>query len=184
MRYSLVLAVMGGCISFQASAQSSSVGAPTFQSAQIEAPPSAEKQMLIDKFMQASGLQARLDSGSFLEHYAFVPELGWHQGRTDTTLFEALSGPVAALHSVYAQYRSVYQEAYASHINWEFTEEELRDIVAFLESPVGRHYLDGSWRMEAYTETNMEETTQALVEEAVALYRRKAAPPETTTPSD
>ncbi|MBW8294828.1 MAG: DUF2059 domain-containing protein [Sphingopyxis sp.] len=58
-------------------------------------------------------------------------------------------------------------------MNWEFTEEELRGIVSFLESPLGEHYLDGTWRMEAYTGTNMEETEELLVRQAVELYRTR-----------
>ncbi|SBV32250.1 protein of unknown function [uncultured Sphingopyxis sp.] len=78
-----------------------------------------------------------------------------------------------ALKSVYEEYRPQYQEAYEDHINWEFTEEELRGIVSFLDSPLGKHYLDGSWRMEAYTGTNMEETEEMLVTKAIELYRTR-----------
>jgi hypothetical protein len=147
-------------------------------------PPSAEKQQLITRFMRASGLQGRLDSGSFLERYAFIPELDWTRGRTTITFREATVGPIETLKSVYEKYRSDYQEAYEAHINWEFTEEELRQMVAFLESPVGQHYLDGTWRMEAYTNTNMEETEEALVNEAVALFRSQAASSEPENRND
>ena len=58
-------------------------------------------------------------------------------------------------------------------INDLFTEEELRGIVSFLESPLGEHYLDGTWRMEAYTGTNMEETEELLVKEAVEIYQKR-----------
>ena len=51
--------------------------------------------------------------------------------------------------------------------------EELRGIVSFLESPLGEHYLDGTWRMEAYTGTNMEETEELLVKEAVEIYQKR-----------
>lgn len=46
-------------------------------------------------------------------------------------------------------------------------------MVAFFEASVGKHYLDGSWRMEAYIGTSMEETEQALVAEAVKSYRSR-----------
>ena len=38
----------------------------------------------------------------------------------------------------------------------------------FLESSVGKHYLDGCWRMEAYTDTNTEDLEQEIVAEAQA----------------
>lgn len=184
MRYGLIIAALAGCISFQASAQDTSERTMTYPSAQNETPPSAEKQQLIKRFMRASGLQGRLDSGSFLERYAFIPELGWTQGRTTIIFREAILGPIEALKSVYEKYRPGYQEAYESHINWEFTEEELRQMVAFLESPVGQHYLDGTWRMEAYTGTNMEETEEALVSEAVAIFQNRATPSDSDDRSD
>ena len=48
------------------------------------------------------------------------------------------------------------------------TEAELAEIVAFLERPVGKHFLDGRWRMEAYTGTNTEEMEEQIVKEAMA----------------
>lgn len=147
----------------------------TYPSAQIEAPPSAEKLQLIRHFMRASGLQGRLESGTFLERYALIPELNWHEGRPTITLLDAVIGPIDTLKSVYEKYRSTYEEAFESHINWEFTDDELREMIAFLESPAGQHYLDGTWRMEAYIGTTLEETEEALVREAVSLYRSEAA---------
>jgi hypothetical protein len=127
--------------------------------------------------MTVAGIQSRLDSGSFLERYAFVPELGWHEGgaenRTETNLLDGLAGPIEALKTVYEKYRPVYQSEYQEHLNWEFTEDELRQMIAFFDSAVGKHYLDGTWRMEAYIGTNMEETEQALVAEAVRSYRSR-----------
>lgn len=146
-------------------------------SAQESSPPSAEKLVLILRFMKVSGLQSRIDTGSFLERYAFIPELGWAQGTENaprnSSVIEQWTGPIDALKAAYEKYRPQYQEAYESHINWEFTEEELRGIVSFLESPLGEHYLDGTWRMDAYTGTNMEETEELLVRQAVELYRTR-----------
>lgn len=146
-------------------------------SAKESSPPSSEKSALIRRFMKASGLQVRIDTGSFLERYAFIPELGWAQGTENaaqnSTLMERWTGPIEALKAAYEKYRPQYQEAYESHINWEFTEEELRGIVSFLESPLGEHYLDGTWRMEAYTGTNMEEAEEMLVRQAVDLYQTR-----------
>lgn len=146
-------------------------------STQETSPPSAEKLALIHRFMKASGLQHQIDTGSFLERYAFTPEVGWAQNTENAprngALIDPWTGPIDALKVAYEKYRPQYQEAYESHINWEFTEEELRGIVSFLESPLGAHYLDGSWRMKAYTGTNMEETEELLVRQAVELYQAR-----------
>ena len=68
--------------------------------------------------------------------------------------------------AAYEKRRAVYQEAYEDHLNWEFTEVELQEIVTFLEAPVGQHYLDGRWRMEAYTNKNTEDIEAEIVKEA------------------
>ena len=123
--------------------------------------------------MKASGLQARLDSGSFLARYALVRELDWHKGKSNVSVIETLTGPMDALKSTYQKYRPLYQKAYEDHLNWEFTEQELLQVSIFLESAVGQHYLDGTWRMDAYTGTNMEDTEAALVNEAVGAYQKR-----------
>ena len=139
-----------------------------------EDPPSAAKLELVKRFMRASGLQARLDSGSFLERYAFNPAINWNEGRTNINLLEAWSGPINILKTIYQEkYRPLYQDAYEQHLVQEFSEQELEEIVVFLEAPVGQHYLEGTWRMEAYTHTNMEEDEAALVEEALKAYRNQ-----------
>lgn len=71
-----------------------------------------------------------------------------------------------ALKAAYLKRRGNYQQAYEDHLNWEFTEAELQEIVAFLSKPVGQHYLEGRWRMEAYTNTNTEDMEAEIVEEA------------------
>lgn len=92
--------------------------------------------------------------------------------QSGSQLTESLTGGfearMAALKKAYAKHRSEYQQAYESHVNWEFTEEELAEIVAFLERPAGKHYLDGRWRMEAYVGTNTEELEERIVAEAQA----------------
>jgi beta-phosphoglucomutase-like phosphatase (HAD superfamily) len=40
-------------------------------SAQITDPPSASKAVLIERFLKASGVQGQIDSGAFLEKFAF-----------------------------------------------------------------------------------------------------------------
>lgn len=125
--------------------------------------------------MTSSGLQDRIDTGIFLEKYATVSEIEWGSNTENASenepFLQQLEGTTNALKSVYEKYRPQYQEAYEDHINWEFTEEELREIVNFLESPLGTHYLEGSWRMEAYTGTTMEETEALIVRQAVDLYK-------------
>lgn len=146
-------------------------------SAQIESPATEEKLKLIRRYMRVVGIQDQLDSGSFLERYAFLPELGWHEDcshdHTKSNLLDSFTGPTVALRAVYERFRPEYQNEYEQHLNWEFTEDELRQMIAFFESSVGQHYLDGSWRMEAYVGTNMEETEKAIVAEAVQAYRSR-----------
>ena len=40
--------------------------------------------------------------------------------------------------------------------------------MAFLERPVGKHFLDGRWRMEAYVGTGTEEMEEQIVKDAMA----------------
>jgi hypothetical protein len=102
-----------------------------------------------------------------------MPTEGGAEKRSESYLYEIVTGPTEALRTVYEKYRPIYQSEYEQHLNWEFTEDELRQMIAFFESSVGQHYLDGTWRMEAYIGTNMEETEQALVAEAVEAYRSR-----------
>ena len=177
MKRLICIALLALSHNSSANAEPRSSQAMIAPSAQELSPPSPEKLVLIHRFMKASGLQGRIDTGSFLERYAFIPELGWAQGTENAPRnsppIEQWTGPIDALKAAYEKYRPQYQEAYESHINWEFTEEELRGIVSFLESPLGEHYLDGTWRMEAYTGTNMEETEELLVKEAVEIYQKR-----------
>ncbi len=132
--------------------------------AQVDEAPSATKLQLIRRFLVLNGTQAEIDSGSFLDRYGLSvrfegPEEGW-------TFFDRLSKPIEALRRAYEPHRPEYQEAFESHVNWEFTEDELTEIVAFLETPTGRHFLDGRWRMGAYTDTFMEEVTEQIILQA------------------
>jgi hypothetical protein len=143
-------------------------------SAQVEKPASLAKLALIRRFMKAIGLQDKLDTGSFLERYA-VPGGPMSTISSGQTLSETLSGSfekgMTALRDAYAPHRAEYQKAYEDHLNWEFTETELTEIVGFLERPVGQHYLDGRWRMEAYVATNTEDLEARIVAEAQANLR-------------
>ena len=140
--------------------------------AQISEPPSATKLRLIKRYLELLGVQRQIDGGSFLERYALpggpmwqVPSAKGAAAKPETLLggFEAR---MTALKAAYAKYRTAYQAAYENHVNWEFTEQELTDIVGFLERPVGKHFLDGRWRMEAYVGTDTEEMEERIVKEA------------------
>lgn len=139
--------------------------------AQIDAPPSASKLDLIRRFLRAIGRQDELDTGSFLERHAMPGGAMWHapaDGRLAESVIDGFTRRRAALLAAYERHRADYQQEYESHVNWEFTEEELREIVGFLERPVGRHFLHGRWRMDAYVGTNTEEMEERIVSEAMA----------------
>ncbi|MGP7795927.1 hypothetical protein [Sphingomonas sp. CLY1604] len=142
-----------------------------YPAAGIEKPASANKRSLIKRFLRAIGLQEKLDSGSFLDRYAMPGGVLWRtesKNQVNENFVGGVRGRLSALRSAYDKHRAFYQQAYEDHVNWEFTEQELATIVAFLESPSGRHYLDGRWRMEAYTGTNTEDVEEAIVTEAQA----------------
>lgn len=144
-------------------------------SAQISAPPSAAKLKLIRQFLQLIGLQAQLDTGSFLERYALPGGPMW-AAAPEATFKESFADGFRvrfdALKAAYIKRRTAYQQAYEDHLNWEFTEAELQEIVAFLGKPVGQHYLDGRWRMEAYSNTNTEDIEAEIVKEAVTSLKK------------
>lgn len=144
---------------------SASVIAPA---AQIEAPPSRKKLALIRRFLVAIGRQKQLDTGAFLERYAIPSGPMWQlkSGPVTENMKDGFEKRRSALIKAYERHRSAYQQAYEHHVNWEFTEEELTQIVDFLERPVGQHYLDGRWRMETYVGTDTEELEQQIVAEA------------------
>ncbi|WP_312487290.1 hypothetical protein [Sphingomonas sp.] len=145
----------------------------TYLAAQIEAPASASKLALIKRFLRAIGRQQQLDSGSFLERYAIPGGAMWPIEPGTQLKEDWLSGferRMSALKTAYAKRKTFYQQAYKDHVNWEFTEQELTEIVTFLESSAGRHYIDGRWRMEAYTDSNTEDVEQAIVAEALASF--------------
>jgi hypothetical protein len=135
-------------------------------SAMDEISPSPAKRALIHRFLVANGSQAKIDSGTFLDHLAFpggpltglLPE--------QVSLQEFFTGPMGALKQAYESHRDIWQEEYESHVDAMFGEEELLQVVDFLESPSGRLYLDASWRMDAYIETNTEAVVEHIVAEA------------------
>ncbi len=148
--------------------------APTIQSlapsAQIDEAPSPSKLLLIRRFLRAIGRQDQLDTGSFLERYAVPGGPMWpvsNGAALSENLLDGIKKRMAALTKAYAIHQGEYQQAYEDHINWEFTEAELAEIVNFLERPVGKHFLDGRWRMEAYVGTDTEESDEKIIKEAM-----------------
>lgn len=136
-------------------------------SAQIEEPPSAYKVDLIRRFLVASGIQHQIDTGKFVTRFG-IPDghVFTYAVERGATFGEAVDASFAVLTSAYEKHRHIWQEEYESHINWEFTESELAQIVAFIEAPVGQHFLDGRWRMDAYIGTNTEDLVEQIVDEA------------------
>ena len=144
-------------------------------SAQIEQAPSPSKLQLIKRFMRAIGLQDQLDTGSFLERYTIPGGPMWKVASGEALTEDLASGfkvRFEALKTAYEKRRPFYQKAYEEHLNWEFTETELSAIVTFLEKPVGQHYLDGRWRMEAYTNTNTEDIEAEILKEAIGALQK------------
>jgi hypothetical protein len=139
-------------------------------SAEIHEPPSPSKLALIRRFLCAAEIQHRIDTGNFLDRFAMPggPVLASAALGDADTLREAVDASLAALRAAYETRRHIWQEEYESHVNWEFTEEELKEIVAFLEKPVGAHFLEGRWRMDAYIGSNVEELVDEIVAEAEA----------------
>ena len=151
-----------------------------------EEPPSAEKLALIREFMRVAGIQSRIDSGNSLERFAMVDQLGWQDPDEEVSILDAVFNRkrVEALKSVYERYKSIYQEEIESHLNWEFTQAELREMVEFFGSPTGQHYFGGTWRMNAYTNTNLEEIEEQIVLEAVQLHNAGSVDPRPDAPGN
>lgn len=146
-------------------------------SAMIAEPPSPAKLGLIRRFLVANGTQAEIDSGSFLQRYAMPGSELFRIAASasgEVTFREAFELPMNALLKAYEQHRATWQDEYETHLNWEFNEEELSSIVSFLESPAGKHFLEGSWRMNAYINTNTEDLIEQIIAEAEANLRNRA----------
>ena len=155
-------------------------------SAMNEEPPSAKKLELIREFMRVTGIQNHVDSGSSLEKFARVDELGWEDSNEHMSLADVILNRrrVETLKTVYEKYRPIYQGEIEGHLNWEFTEVELQEMVDFFGSPTGQHYFDGVWRMKAYTGTNLEDIEQQLVSEAVELHNTGSSDPNPNARDD
>ncbi|MFZ3004878.1 MAG: hypothetical protein WA047_01795 [Phenylobacterium sp.] len=128
----------------------------------IDEAPSPAKLDLIRRFLRANGIQREIDTGSFLQRFVMTPAFS----ETTATVGQAIE----ALKGAYERHRAQWQEEYERHANWEFTEHELGTIVAFLEGPVGQHFLEGGWRMKAYVGSTLEAVADAIIREAAASF--------------
>lgn len=136
--------------------------------AREEAPPSPAKLALIREFLKLTGKQAQIDNASWLKRHAAPGGVLWPTAPVTQSLREELDMCSAAIDQAYAPRRPIYQQEYEDHLNFEFTEGELAEIVAFLRQPAGQHYLDGQWRMNAYVGSNTEDLDEATLDEAIA----------------
>ena len=137
----------------------------------VEEPPGAQKLALIRRYLIASKLQAKIDSGSFLHRLAMPGSPLWATaagGSGELTFGKMQKNAIKALMAAYEKRRTTWQEEYERHVNCEFNEEELLMIVEFLESAAGEHFLEGQWHIEAYTSTNTEDLVDQIYAEAIA----------------
>jgi hypothetical protein len=146
----------------------------------IEEPASPEKLALIRRFLVANGTQSEIDNGSFLQRFA-LPGSALSsvaaEALGEITYGQAFELPMNALLAAFQIYRATWQEEYESHVNWEFSEDELLLIVGFLESSAGEHFLEGRWRMGAYVGTNTEHLLERILADAEAALRSKGSSP-------
>jgi hypothetical protein len=140
----------------------------------IPEPPSASKLALIREFLRLNGTQAEIDTGSFLDRHSAALRAELAVGKPEITYGEFLMAPTAALRTAYGKHRQVWQEEYEAHVNWEFTEPELEELVAFMAGATGQKFLESRWRMKAYVGSN----TEDLVDEIVADARGLLSPEE------
>ena len=132
-------------------------------------PPSPSKAKLIGEFLRLTGIQAKIDEGGFFDRCCGPGGLVFAALPPDTLYGDASKIARAAVRTAYAPHRSTWQSEYEQHVNWEFEEAELGEIVSFLASPAGEHYREGMWRMNAYIGTNTEHLSEEIVREACVL---------------
>jgi hypothetical protein len=137
-------------------------------SAMKTAPPSPSKAQLIRDFLRLSGLQRDIDEGRVLDSWPGAGAAVYAALPRDIAFGDSFAAATGALRSAYEPHRHVWQEAYERHVNWEFEEDELKAIVAFLESPAGQHLREATWRMNAYIRTNTEPLVEQITKEAIA----------------
>ena len=133
------------------------------------ASPSAAKAQLIRDFLRLTGIQRKIDDGGFFDKFCIPGGAVFMALPGDVLYGEAFTVAKAAISAAYEEHRSVWQDEYDSHVNWEFDEGELGEIVAFLSSPAGKHYQEGLWRMGAYIGTNTEHLIDEILQKACAI---------------
>jgi hypothetical protein len=138
-------------------------------SAMNTAPPSPSKAQLVRDFLRLSGLQRDIDEGRVLDAWPGAGAAVYAALPRDIAFGEFVPAATEALRSAYEPHRHVWQEEYERHVNWEFEEDELKAIVAFLGSAPGQHLRDATWRMNAYIRTNTEHLLEQIIKDAVAL---------------
>ena len=144
-----------------------------FPAAQEEGEPSSSKIDLINRYLDATGWTARIEGVGIFERFTLPssdnPLFAAAMERNEAESLPAtLDRMTAAVERHYAPHREDFRNLYVSHVHWEYEEAELRQIVEFLESPAGRHYRDGNWRMEAYNDTNTEDDVAEIIAAAAA----------------
>ncbi len=138
-------------------------------------PINPEKLKLIHAFMRASRLQAKVDSGEVVPKQARAAiwkamTVRFEDGALGDVLFpDFVAAPGRALSQAYAPQRDEWQAQYENHLNQEYANAELEALTAFFDSPLGKHYLDGEWRMRTYIRSNMEPAVEDLQTEAEAI---------------
>jgi hypothetical protein len=129
-------------------------------------PPSAAKAELIRQFLRLSGIQRQIDEGDFFSRHAKPGGAVFGALPGDTAYGDTFEAARRALCTAYEPHRQTWQAEYDDHLNWEFTENELQEIIAFLGSAAGKHYQEGLLRMRAYIGTNTGELVEQIVSEA------------------
>lgn len=159
-------------------------------SAAGEAPPSPEKQKLIAEFLDLTGISGRISSASLMDVYAASDggrAMMANAGPDGAYHGDLIDGPMGlvlkAYKDAFRKHADDFRKAYAAHVNWEFTDGELRQINGFLSSKVGRHYLEGEWRMRAYVGTDTEDLTWQVAAEAKAAAKKLLADKGFESPS-
>lgn len=134
--------------------------------------PSASKLALIREFLRLNGTQAEIDRGDVLGRLGESLAAELAAASPAMTYGEFVAAPSAALRKAYEKHRQVWQGAYEHHVNGQFTEQELAELVAFMSGPVGQHYLESRWRIAAYVGSD----TEHLIDEIGAEARTLLAP--------
>jgi hypothetical protein len=132
-------------------------------------PPGPTKARLIGEFLRLTGIQRQIDQAGFFDRFCSPGGAVFSALPPETLYGEAFSKAQAAVRTAYEAHRATWQSEYEDHVNWEFEETELAEIVAFLGSAAGKHYQEGLWRMKAYTATNTEDLVEQIVREACAV---------------